>query len=244
MTNVAHEHRQIGQTATKPRLLRVPTNLEVALAIARAEVQHTKPQKIQRLGASSLRAGVPLCKSTKLNEFGFARLQGQRKFIEALAEDIPNSFSIFPILAADYEVIDVPDQVGLLFESRLNNLLEPQVQKDFVSQNLLSSGVQTVSSRPLAECAFVSINITYVPKARARFRAPATPAVDPLNGAKLCIENPIALCESCCCSRAVLTGLTVGARSAKNRRIHADEKRKRYGPKRRGQKNDLRVTQS
>src|SRR5437868_59579 len=117
MMNVAHERRQIGQAATKPRLLRLPTNLEVTLAIARAEVR--KPEKIQRLGASALRAGVPLCKSTKLNEFGFARLQGQRKFIEAFGEDILNSFSIFPILEANYELIDVPDQVGLPFESRL-----------------------------------------------------------------------------------------------------------------------------
>ena len=129
MTNVAHERRQIGQTAAKSRLLRLPTDLEVALAIARAEVR--KAQKIQRLGASSLRAGVPLCKSAKLDELGLARLQGQRKFIEALAKDGLNSFSIFPILEANHKVIDVPDQIGLPFESRFDYLLEPEV-KDMV----------------------------------------------------------------------------------------------------------------
>src|ERR1022692_1974461 len=84
-------------------------------------------QKIERLRAFPLRAGVPLCKSAKLNELGFARLQGQRKFIKALAEDSLDSFSIFPILEADHEVIDVPDQVGLPFESRLDHLFKPEV---------------------------------------------------------------------------------------------------------------------
>src|ERR1019366_6294524 len=125
MPNVAHERGQVSQTAAKPRLLRLPTNLEVALAVARAEVR--KPQKIERLRAFPLRAGVPLCKSAKLNELGFARLQGQRKFIKALAEDSLDSFSIFPILEADHEVIDVPDQVGLPFESRLDHLFKPEV---------------------------------------------------------------------------------------------------------------------
>src|ERR1039458_2705114 len=44
MPNVTHELRNVGQTAAKPRLLRLPTNLEVALAVARAVVR--KAQKI------------------------------------------------------------------------------------------------------------------------------------------------------------------------------------------------------
>jgi len=123
--NVTHERRNVSQTTAKPRLLRFPANLEVALAVARAKVREA--QKIQCLWTSPLRAGIPLCKSTKLDEFGLARLQGQRKFIEALAEDSLDSFSIFPILEANHKVINVPDQVGLPFESRLDHLFEPEV---------------------------------------------------------------------------------------------------------------------
>src|SRR5437879_4129948 len=102
----AHELPEIGHSAAKSRLLRLSANLVVAFAIARAVVGKT--QKRKRLWARTLHAGVPLRKSTKLHQFGLARFQSKREFIQSFAQNRLNSFSVFPKLEADYEVIDIP----------------------------------------------------------------------------------------------------------------------------------------
>jgi hypothetical protein len=124
--NIAHELPEIGHSAAKSRLLRLATNLVVAFAIARAVVG--KAQKRERLWALALHAGLPLRKSTKLNQLGLARLQRKREFIESLAQNRLNSFSVFPKLEADYKVIDIPHQISLASQSRFDLPFEPEVQ--------------------------------------------------------------------------------------------------------------------
>src|SRR6266404_5739410 len=114
--HIAHELPEIGHSAAKSRLLRLSANLVVAFAIARAVVGKT--QKRKRLCALALHAGLPLRKSTKLNQLGLDRFQSKRELIQSLAQNRLNSFSVFPELEAEYEGIDMPDKISLATQER------------------------------------------------------------------------------------------------------------------------------
>lgn len=80
--NVTHQLGKAGHATAKPRLLRFPANLVFAVAIARAKMG--KPQKRERLRSLPLHAGLPLRKTTKLDQFGLARLQLKRELLQSL----------------------------------------------------------------------------------------------------------------------------------------------------------------
>jgi hypothetical protein len=79
VSNVTHERRKTDHAAAKSRLLRLPANLVVAFAIARAVMG--KAQERKGLWTLTLHASLPLRKSTELHQLGLAGLHSKLEFI-------------------------------------------------------------------------------------------------------------------------------------------------------------------
>jgi hypothetical protein len=75
-------------------------------------LQHTEAQKVDRLRAPPAAfARVSLCESTKFDELGLARFQGQAELPQPLAQSLLNAKGIVSVLETQHKVVDVSQHV-------------------------------------------------------------------------------------------------------------------------------------
>jgi hypothetical protein len=97
----------------------------------RLRVQYSREaQKVDRLRTlPAAFARVSLCESTKFDELGLGRFQGQAELPQPLAQSLLNSKGIFSVLETQHKVVDVSQHVGFAPQARLDHALEPEVER-------------------------------------------------------------------------------------------------------------------
>ena len=126
--HLPHLVMQAHERASQSCLFCTHTNPKVAFLIARA-VQG-KAQEVNRLRAfPATFAGVSMRKSTKFDELGLFRFQGQTELSQPLFKCLLSAESVRSILETQHEVVDISHHAGLAPKPRLDHTLEPQIER-------------------------------------------------------------------------------------------------------------------
>ena len=90
-------------------------------------LQHTEPQKVDRLWAlPAVFGGMPLREPAKFDELGLGRFQGQAELSQPFAQGVLDATGILSILETHHKVVvDVSDHVGLSPQPGFDHALEP-----------------------------------------------------------------------------------------------------------------------